>query len=72
MITKWLFQDATKGINSKTPFGNYKISSNDVAFSLLYAILFTPLTIVLDIVLIPVEIIYYICLKIVIKKRNKY
>lgn len=71
MITKWLWEDINKEISAKAPFGNYKISSKDVAFSLLYTILFTPLTIVFDIVLIPIEIIYYICLKIIIKKRNK-
>lgn len=71
MITKWLYKDVNQEISSRTPFGNYKISSEDVAFSLLYTILFTPITIVFDIVLIPIEIIYYICLKIIIKKRNK-
>ena len=45
-------------------------NNTDIAQKLLFSIVLTPFAILLDIVLLPIEIIYLITLKIINKKRD--
>ncbi len=47
-------------------------SDEEMAMLLILVICLTPLTLVLDILLIPLELFYLLCLKIVEKKRRPY
>lgn len=70
MLTKSLWDEFEFQLNNKW-MGNYAYSSSKMAWLLLVVILITPLTIAVDIIALPIEIIYFISYKIVRKLRKR-
>lgn len=70
MLTKGLWDEFEFQLNNKW-MGNYAYSSSKMAWLLLVVILITPLTIAVDIIALPIEIIYFISYKIVRKLRKR-
>ena len=70
MLTKDLWDEFEFQLNNKW-MGNYAYSSSKMAWLLLVVILLTPLAIAIDIICLPIEIIYCISYKIVRKLRKR-
>lgn len=70
MLTKGLWDEFEFQLNNKW-MGNYAYSSSKMAWLLLVVILLTPLAIAIDIICLPIEIIYCISYKIVRKLRKR-
>ena len=70
MLTKCLWEEFEFSLKDKW-LGTYTYSSSKVAWLLLVAILLTPLAIAIDIICLPIEIIYCISYKIVRKLRKR-
>jgi len=72
MITRSLWQVFTFKVNSKWGIwnSNYSYSESEIAWLLIRNVLLTPFTIILDITTLPIQIIYWICLKIIKKIRR--
>lgn len=70
MLTKSLWDEFKFQLNNKW-MGSYAYSSSKIAWLLLVVILLTPLAIAIDIICLPIEIIYCISYKIVRKLRKR-
>ena len=70
MLNKGLWDEFEFQLNNKW-MGNYAYSSSKMAWLLLVVILITPLAIAVDIIALPIEIIYFISYKIVRKLRKR-
>lgn len=71
MITKFMWEDFNEKISYKNSYGIYSYSNSEATWLLLMTIVLTLITIISDIIFMPIEIIYYLCLKKVIMKRKK-
>ena len=69
MLTSRIWWDFQFDLKYKA-YNGYCVEDNKIAWKLLLTILGTPFTIILDILFAPVEIIYYVCLRIVKKLRK--
>lgn len=66
MISKILWEAFKEIFNEKQCFYNrFENSNSKVAWYLVITIFLTPVTIILDILTLPMQILYFICLKIV-------
>lgn len=72
MLTLCMWRDYDFKLNYFYYCRTSKYSNEEMAMLLILAICLTPLTLVLDILLIPLELFYLLCLKIVEKKRRPY
>lgn len=70
MLTSRLWWDFEFKLKCCFNNNNYTYRENDMAWLLLGTILGTPFTIILDILTLPIQIVYQICLKIVKKLRS--
>ena len=70
MLTKDLWDEFEFQLNNKW-MGIYAYSSSKMSWLLLVVILLTPLAIAIDIICLPIEIIYCISYKIVRKLRKR-
>jgi len=70
MITKQNWKEFKEHFNAQTPYRKYKYNNNEIAKDLLLSISITPFTIILDILSLPIQIIYLICLKIIKRIRR--
>lgn len=71
MITKVLWEEFKYNLKDKKYGGfNYEVETYKMAWILLGSILLTPLSIVLDILVLPIEIMYYLCLRKIRKLRR--
>lgn len=69
MITRSLWWEFEFDLKYKS-YDNYDKSNNQIASLLVFTILATPVAIIFDILTLPIQIMYYICLKIVNKIRR--
>ena len=71
MITKFLWEDFKYNLkDKKCGVFNYEVETYKMAWILLVSILLTPVSIVLDILVFPIEIMYYLCLRKIRKLRR--
>jgi len=70
MITKLNWEEFKEHFNAQTPYGKYKYDNSEITRDLLLSIFITPFTIVIDILIFPIQIIYLMCLKIINKIRR--
>lgn len=70
MLTKGLWEEFKFQLNNKW-MGSYAHSSSKIAWLLLVVILLTPIAIALDIITLPIQILYRISYKIVRKLRKR-
>jgi hypothetical protein len=74
VITKAIWEDYKyKNENRKDYSGWYvkELSNSEVAFTLLMTILLTPISTIIDLIILPFEILYMICYKIVVRGNSK-
>lgn len=71
MITRDIWWDFEFKATCRDGAYNYSYRESEIAYLLLATILFTPVTIILDILTFPIQIIYCLCKKMVRKIRNK-
>lgn len=69
MITKGIWNEFDFKVNAKDYNHNFYYDSDYIALLLIIYIFCTPFVIIIDLLFMPVEIIYLICYKIIDKKR---
>lgn len=72
MLVKWVWHDFILSLYRESVFGGYFYSDIEIALLLIIVLIITPIVLLLDIIILPLEILYWLLLKFVRKLRRGY